>query len=261
MKSWPTPDPSAGLPNAEWLELFNRSSKTIDLATLRIQDATSAPVQLPTFLFQPQTYIALTAPANAAALQAATSGTVLAAPISTTMLNNDGDVLTLSNLTSQVIDRVAYSVDWHSNSGKAEGGWTLERINPNLPCLGGENWQSCPSLPGGTLGAQNASFQNLPDDDAPRLLSAFPESATSLLLVFSEGLDKNTAQNPAAYYLAPPRNIASAEQLPTDRAQVRLTLADPLQTATVYALTVETSVTDCSGNAVAATDTIFWDCP
>lgn len=255
------PTPSAGLPEVEWLELFNRSGKTIDLATLRIQDATGAPVQLPAFNFLPETYFVLTATANVSSLQSATMGTVVGAPIGTAALNNDGDVLTLSNSAGQVIDRVAYSVDWHTNPDKAEGGWSLERINPSLPCLGSENWHSCPTLPGGTPSAQNASFQDVSDDEAPRLLSVFPESATSLLLVFSEGLDKNAAQSPAAYRLAPPRNIASVEQLPDDRAQVRLTLAEPLQAATVYALTVESLVTDCSGNALETGDTLLLGLP
>jgi hypothetical protein len=255
------PSPSAGLPEVEWVELFNRSGKTIDLASLRIQDATGAPVQLPSFNFLPETYLALTTAANAATLQTATTGTVVGAPMGTAALNNDGDVLTLSNSAGQVIDRVAYSVDWHINPDKAGGGWSLERINPALPCLGSENWQSCPTLPGGTPSAQNASFQDVSDDEAPRLLSVFPESATLLLLVFSEGLEKNAAQNPAAYRLAPPRNIASAEQLPDDRAQVRLTLAEPLQAATVYALTVESSVADCSGNTLETGDTLWLGLP
>ncbi len=255
------PTPSAGLPEVEWLELFNRSSKTIDLATLHIQDASGAPVQLPTFKFLPGAYLVLTAILNVADLQAATTGTVIGTPIGTTALNNDGDVLTLSNSSGQVIDRVAYSADWHTDADKADGGWSLERANPNLPCLGSENWRSCPLFPGGTPGAQNASFQDVSDEEAPRLLSVFPESATSLLLVFSEGLDKNAAQNVAAYQLAPSRNVASAEQLPDDRAKVRLTLADPLQAAIVYALTVESSVTDCSGNALETGDTLLLGLP
>jgi len=251
------PSPAAGLPEVEWLELLNRSQKIIDLATLRVQDATGSPVILPTSLLMPGEYVVITATANAAILQTATNGAVLGAPIGVTALNNDSDVLTISDLNGNVIDRVAYSVEWHTDANKDDGGWSLERINPDLPCLGRVNWQSCPTPPGGTPGAQNASFQNVPDNEAPRLFAAFPESPTSVLLTFSEGLDKNVAQNPAAYTFSPPRNVALAEQVPDERAQVRITLLEPLQVSVLYAITAKATVTDCSGNAVPGTDTVF----
>lgn len=251
------PTPSAGLPEAEWLELFNRSTKTIDLSTLRIQDATGAPVSLPAGLLPPEGYVVLTSVANAAQMQAVTPGIVVGVPFSSTILNNDGDVLTLSDLNGNVIDRVPYNIDWHTDPDKDGGGWSLERINPGLPCLARPNWQSCPVLPGGTPAAQNASFQNTADDTAPRLLSVFPESAGSLLLTFSEGLDKVAAQNTAAYHIEPPRAIASATQLPDDRSAIRLLLSEPLQTSTVYAVTAAPFLADCAGNAVPSTDTAY----
>ncbi|MFN0036558.1 MAG: lamin tail domain-containing protein [Saprospiraceae bacterium] len=255
------PDPSAGLPVVEWLEIFNRSAKVIDLASLRLSDATSAPLVLPTYLLYPGTYLALAANANAPTLQTAATGTVLGTAISASMLNNDGDVLTLSDASGNVIDRVAYDSDWHTEDGKEDGGYSLERINPGLPCLGGENWQSCPTLIGGTPAAQNASFSSDLDIVAPRLFRAFPESASTILLTFSEGMDRDAVEDVAAYQLDPPIAVASAVQLPTDRSLVRLTLASPLQPSTVYTLSIENSVTDCSGNAFLFTDSVFVGLP
>lgn len=255
------PNPPAGLPDVEWLELYNRSGKTIELSTLRIQDGTGAPVALPALLFPPGAYLALTAMANQDMLKQSTTGLVVGVPISGTILNNDGDLLTLSDQSGKVIDRISYSVDWHTDLSKDDGGWSLERVNPGLPCLGRPNWKSCPLLPGGTPAAKNAAFQNTPDTTLPRLLSAFPESPSSLLLTFTEGVEKNAAQNVSAYQLEPPRSITSAVQLPDDRAIVRLILNEPIQPATVYAVTVTSSLTDCAGNAVPATDTAFTGLP
>ncbi len=250
--------PSAGLPEVEWFELYNRSAKTLDLATLRIQDATGAPVAFPAYVLAPGAYVAITALANVAALQAATSGKVLGAAIGVTTLNNDTDILTLSDATGNVIDRVAYDISWHTDAAKKDGGWSLERVNPNLPCLGKENWQSCPVLPGGTPGLANAALSTVPDIVPPRLSQVLTESATSLLLSFSEGLDKNTVQNKASYKITPNRNIATAVQLPNNPAQVRLTLAEPLQLATIYALNIVGNLSDCSGNLAPATDTLYF---
>lgn len=251
------PSPTAGLPEVEWLEIFNRSNKTIDLATIRIQDATGAPVPLPSYLIQAGEYVALCAAINASTLQAATTGKTLGLAVSPSILNNDSDVLTLSDAVGNVIDRVAYDVLWHTIPGREDGGYSLERANLGLPCLGGENWQSCPVTIGGTPAAQNAAFSMDPDDTAPRLFKAFPESPSSILLTFTKGLAQAAAEDAAAYQLVPNIAVAAAEQLSTDRALVRLTLASPLQPATVYILSVENSVEDCSGNPFEFTDTTY----
>ncbi len=254
------PSPSVGLPELEWLELLNRSDKIIDLATLRIADGSSSALPMPNHLMYPGTRVVLTAAANVAELSMVSSDTVLAGPLSSSALNNDDDVLTLSHINGQTIDRVAYSVEWHTESGKDEGGWSLERINPDLPCLGEENWRSCPIAPGGTPGAVNAAFAQTADTRAPRLLYAFPESNDVVVLVFSEGLDKNTILNPQAYRFIPSRNVLAA-QTTSDPARVRLTLSEPLQPASIYALLLQNTVLDCSGNAFSATDTCYTGLP
>ncbi len=254
------PSPSAGLPDLEWLELLNRSDKIIDLASLRISEGTGAALPLPAHLMYPGTRVVLTAATNVATLRLVAADTVLAGPLSSTALNNDGEVLTINHINGQTIDRVAYSVEWHTEPDKEDGGWSLERINPDLPCIGAENWASCPRIPGGTPGAINAAFAQTTDTKAPRLLYAFPESATVIVLVFSEGPDKSTALNPQAYHFIPSRNILSA-QISADPARVRLTLSEALQAATLYALLLQNTVQDCSGNAFNALDTCFTGLP
>jgi hypothetical protein len=250
--------PSQGLPEAEWLELFNRSGKTVDLVTLRLKDATGTPIPLPSYLLEPGNYVVLTAAANATGLQSATQGVVLGTPMGISMLNNDGDILSLSDISGNIIDQVSYSNDWHTSVAQKEGGWSLERINPGLPCLGSENWQSCTAPLGGTPGLPNTALSTAPDIIPPHLSQVLTESTTSLLLTFSEGVDKNTAQTPASYHINPPRNITAATTIPGNRAQVRLTLSDPLQLSTLYALTGTAALTDCSGNRVPATDTLYF---
>lgn len=255
------PSPSVGLPEVEWLELYNRSAKTIDLSTLRIADGSSAGAALPAYLMPPNSYAVLTAPANVAALRPFSGDTVLAAPLSTTALNNDGDLLTLSTAAGLIISRVDYRLDWHTASGKNDGGWSLERINPNVPCLGKANWQSCPALPGGTPGRVNASLNLTPDTTPPTLLDVFPESPTEIRLHFSEGLDAAAITNLAAYDISPARTLASAGLYPEERGSIRLLLAEPLAKQTVYTLTVEAPVADCSGNLFEGRDTVLIGLP
>lgn len=251
------PTPVQGLPDAEYIELYNRSAKTIDLSSLRIKDATGPFVALPSFSLLPGAYVALTAPGNAAALGAATAGPVLGISVSTTILNNDGDMITLANAAGDVIDRVTYDLSWYHDAAKQNGGWSLERINPELFCLGKDNWTACPSANGGTPGLPNASLSLLPDTTPPHLSSITTESSSSLLLVFSEGVDQPAAGNSQAYRIAPGIQVASVE-LQSELNQVRLLLASPLQSGILYHLTAAASLTDCSGNSVPATDTLFF---
>jgi len=255
------PGPSAGLPEVEWLELYNRSDKNIELATLRISDSGGSALPLPAYLLQPGRYVVLTPAASVATLQAVSADTVLASPFSSVALNNESDVLTITSAsTGQTIDRVAYSSEWHTDAGKADGGWSLERINPDLPCLGQENWRSCPELPGATPGRKNAAFEATSDTRAPHLWFAIPESSTEIVLTFSEGLDYTTALSPARYQFSPSRTILAVQATP-ERAQLRLVLSEPLQPMTVYTLLMQNSILDCSGNAVVVTDTILTGLP
>jgi hypothetical protein len=252
------PSPGAGLPEVEWLEIYNRSNKIIDLSSLRFADASSNPVPLPSYLFQPGEYLTLTAQSNQSSLQTAANGTVLGISVSTSILNNDDDVLTLSTPTGEVIDKVAYSVFWHTDPGKDDGGFSLERINIGLPCLGAENWQSSPATIGGTPGTVNASNASNPDTIQPRVFKVFPESNNSILVQYSEGMDRVSATDAAAYQLDPPLAIASAMLLPDDRTTVRLELAGNLQPSTLYLLTIDNTVSDCSGKTFLWVDSLFF---
>ncbi len=244
------PSPSAGLPEVEWVELYNRSSRFINANSLTLRDATSAPIPLPDYVMAPGTHVVLTTAAGAGVLRPFAADTVLS--IALPSLNNDADEIILERAADNLrIDRVAFASIWHTDTLKIQGGWTLERINPNLVCKGKDNWQSCPVPPGGTPGAANASLDNTPDTQAPQLLDAFTQGGQTLLLNFSEELDAATAINPAAYSLSPAIGITSATPDPDNLTQVTLTLDAPLQTGVFYQLTVAASVQDCSGNGAA----------
>lgn len=252
------PSPSVGLPEVEWIELYNRSNKTINLNTLLISDG-GTPRTLPNHLLQPDSFVVLASLSGATALAsiAPTILTVIGFPT----LNNTGDTLLLTDQTGQVLDRVVYADSWHESAAKRDGGWSLERINPALPCLERENWRSSQAPTGGTPGRTNSVFQNLPDTEKPRLVSAFPLDANTLELIFSEGIDKTAAANPAAYRLDPPLALAAAIPAPGSRRVVTLILQEPLEPGTVYALTAAPVLQDCSGNSAQTTDTAFVGLP
>ncbi|MFM8489508.1 MAG: lamin tail domain-containing protein, partial [Bacteroidota bacterium] len=137
----PDPNPSAGLPVSEWLELYNRSAKVVNLSSLQIQDKTGSPVPLPEYLLGPGQFVVVSAISGMSLIETMAHNSV-GTTMSTVMMNDDGDVILLSRTDGTIIDRVEYSADWHKSPGKSDGGWSLERIDPDLACPGAANWQS-----------------------------------------------------------------------------------------------------------------------
>lgn len=248
------PTPVFGLPDAEWVELYNRSGKYIDLQTLRFGKSTGTQTPLPAYVLAPDSFVVFCASSAFAAMNAVTPN-VLAVPNFPALINTT-DWLILDNAQGEVIAQIVYNVDWHTDENKADGGWTLERINPNLPCLGAANWQSCPALPGGTPGRANASLDLTPDLTAPQMTGVLILDETTLELHFSEGLDLATAGQPAAYVLSPPVPVAAAAVPGDDRSVVRLTLGSALSAGILYGVSVTPALLDCSGNAASDADTV-----
>lgn len=240
------PTPVVGLPDAEYAEVYNTTDHAIDLTGWTITDGSTTGT-LPSLQLPAGGYAILTDDANAALFTG--FGTV--ASITTfPSLNNDGDALSLTDAGLQTIDAVTYALSWYGNSVKAQGGWSLERIDPTTPCSSAANWTASNATAGGTPGTQNSVFAIVPDTQAPALLHAFVNSATEVDLQFSETMN---AQSLAAggYVFDPPVPITLVQAVATDR--VRLTLGSPLLVGTVYLVTVS-GVTDCPGNVIGGSD-------
>lgn len=239
------PTPVVGLPNAEYVEIKNISSRPFDLKGWKISNAGNAATISVSAVLQPDSLIVLCSNSNVAALSV--FGRVVGVP-SFPSLNNDGDVLTLTSPEGKVIHAVAYAVDWYQNEIKAEGGWSLEMIDPANPCGGKENWKASTDAQGGTPGKTNSVVGSVSDDTPPQLKKAFATSNTSIVLQFDEPLDSTSAAQ-ISNYILPGYTIVTANPLAPLFQTVQVTLNAPLQAGTVYTITV-TSLTDCKGNAV-----------
>lgn len=253
------PSPSVGLPaSAEWVELYNKSTKYIQLSSLRVNDAGGLPKSLPNYLLAPQAIVVLCTSAAAIEL-ASVQGPVLAVA-EFPSLNNESETITLTNTQGTVIDQVAFTLNWHQDALKRDGGWSLERINPELTCLGAANWQSCPLPPGGTPGLPNLSLSTAPDITAPVVENSTLLNLQTIQIRFTEGMDLDAAENVANYALTPAVSILSASAS-TDRNTLTLTLGTSLQASILYSLVFKSGLTDCSGNSVDITDTIVIGIP
>jgi hypothetical protein len=239
------PNPSAGLPDGEYIELYNLSDKVIDVSTLFFSSG-SSPAALPSYLLLPGSYVGIVSESLMGAYGG--EGPLLGIP-SFPALTNGGDDLSLTNADGETIFELSYSDSWYNNPERENGGYSLEIVQLEGPydCAG--NWSASLNEQGGTPGLPNSWLGLDADQDAPFVSAAFADNELEIFVQYSEQMDLSSISDPANYSLSNGISIESVNYQGDD--QVLLIVSDMLQTSVVYGLTISGSVTDCFGNALS----------
>jgi hypothetical protein len=187
---FPDPTPVIGLPEVEFIEIFNKSNKIFNLNEWKIGDASSDGTISGSWLL-PGEYKVLTATANIPLYTSTTAVGVTSFP----SLNNAGDDVVLKDNFGQIIDKISYTDDWYRDEIKQDGGYSLELINPNDPCSDSDNWMASTWILGGTPGSVNSVYSNIPDTMAPSISLALALAPNFLELQFDEGMDSSSLAN------------------------------------------------------------------
>ena len=183
---FPDPSPVIGLPEVEFVEIFNSSNKIFNIEGWKIGDA-SADGTIGSAWLLPGEYKVLTATANDSLFTMTDAVGVTSFPI----LNNAGDDLVLKDSYGNILDKLTFKDSWYQDEVKKSGGYTLELINPNDPCSDGNNWIASISSSGGTPGFQNSVFNAEPDTLAPTVELWLASNPNYLEVHFSEGMDSS----------------------------------------------------------------------
>ena len=240
------PTPAVALPDVEFVELFNRTNKTLDLEGFGFSSG-NTPQLFPSYLMLPNSYLIVCDDEDTDSLTL--YGDVIGLDNFPALVNS-GDQLTLYDPAGNIIHFVGYSDEWYGNPEKKDGGWTLEMINPLAACKSASNWTASVHLLGGTPGQPNSVLNLSPDVEGPQLLRAFADAAqpSRIQLTFNESLDPATAQNPAHFQFSNGVQVASATPSGPANDVVVLQLTTPLQPSIIYEITLSDSIADCSGN-------------
>ncbi len=242
------PLPQIGLPKSEFVELYNRSSKTIDLQGFSLKDKGATAYKFPKILLAPDKYLIVYK--REKGIDFGKYGDTLAL---TTFfaLDSDNEEITLLNEKNETIDKINYGLINYKDELKAEGGWTLERINPNTPCLGAFNFMASQNDDGGTPGKKNSVFSNQNDNSPLAATYVFPTSADEVFIRFNKNIDLNTLQNIAFEIENGIKNVL----IGTAQNEVKITLSSPLQKGKTYNLKTKNTLKDCIGNS--ASEVVF----
>ncbi|WNB17936.1 lamin tail domain-containing protein [Marivirga arenosa] len=240
---FPDPTPVLGLPDEEFVEIYNRSDKFIDLKGWKISDDTESEGSLPSFVLYPKEYIIL-APASAKDGYA-NFGEVLV-PSSWRSLNNGGDSIEIKDSSGVIIDALAYDRSWFQVEEKSEGGYSLELINPSLICFDIKNWKGSEADQGGTPGMVNSTYDSTFTGQPARIVSFYSSSPIQLEIIFDKKMDMESLVN-ASYLLQSGDQIDSIIVDRQNENSVKLNLQNKLQNDVTYTITIE-EVSDCNGN-------------
>ena len=240
------PLPSVGLPEVEFVELFNASEESFNLSDWIFVN-TVTEMTLPEYVMGPGSYLILCDIADEAQLQ--TYGPVIGIP-SFPALANLEDSLTLIDNEGEILDVVDYTIEWYDIADTEDGGFTLEQKNPFSSCIsGGSNWGSALTGEGGTPGAQNSIYSEIPDSTPPEIESVELTDGNELLVVFNEALDVASILT-ENFSLDGGVDVLNASAV--GNFSVELELDVPLELATEYTLSVD-NVSDCEGNLPSGT--------
>jgi len=245
------PTPPAGLPDFEFIELKNTSTKAFNLNGWRIGDAAGFATINTNFVLLPDSFVIICT--SSAATTLSTFGATLAVT-NFPSLDNNGEQLYLRSKEGRIIHAVEYDLNWYRNSIKSQGGWTLEMIDTHNACSGASNWAASIDSKGGTPGKKNSVDANNADDQPPSLLRAFATDNNTAMLVFDEPLDSAAAAIALHYAINSIGQPLSVVVVPPLFNTVQLKTGSSLQQDKVYDITV-TGVTDCSGNSIGMYNT------
>jgi len=154
---------------SRFVELFNRSSKVVDLKTLILakQDSiegiviTGSPVSKESFLLFPFDYIAISpSPDDVLKRYPGPAGRQIIKPDKfPTLSDKAGTVVIAKRENGEIIDRLDYHSDMHFALLSSAEGVSLERLNPERPSSDRSNWHSASETNGfATPAYQNSQF-------------------------------------------------------------------------------------------------------
>ncbi len=154
-------DPANG--NAEFVELYNRSSDSIDVYNWKLMNqSTSSEKRATAVLSKVRSFL----PPNEFIVVANDSSIFTQFPFltgknvavnSSLSLSNSGEDIVLADLTEAQIDSVHYSPSWHLKNISAKGR-SLERIDPNAGGNDTRNWSSSVAPGAATPGTKNSIY-------------------------------------------------------------------------------------------------------
>ena len=185
-------NPPAG--GVDYIEIYNRSDKYIDLSNLKLGSITSSTqlinIAPDGFVLFPNEYLLLSSNTDAVKASYTTySDKNFIQMSSFPSYNNDDGKVFIQDISGTNIDYVEYNVSMHYPLLRTTKGVSYERINPDRPSMDASNWFSASSAVGyGTPGYKNSQFSDFTAEDElftiePKIFTPDNDGVDDLLFI------------------------------------------------------------------------------
>ena len=208
------PEPFVG--GSEYIELYNRSNRTLylsglSIATRRTDGTLGTRYSLSSIQesFQPDEYVVLSSSRNGVLDYYYTPSPNQIYEVRLPALNNTGATLVLLRTTDEItVDEVSYTSKWHDQFMKNLKGVALERISADVASQNPLNWTSATSLVGyGTPGYINSQHKSSDANESVQL--GIPEYIDGLgYYIIPYQVDKNGYRSRMEVYSLEGKKVA-----------------------------------------------------
>jgi gliding motility-associated-like protein len=234
------PNPPVLLEEVEYLEIYNRANYPLNLDSFQlcIDDKIK---WIPDSILAPHSFAIFCHSNNIDRFPE----TSLCIPIATFSIKNDAAHIVLKSKKSVLIDDYFYTNNAYTDQNKANGGWSLEKIDLDIFCDDLDNWNASTHYTGGTPGYTNSINTKLTDIEKPYINSVIAISEYELQITFNERLNKSfqVEDFDINFHIGQPHSLDSISN-----TTLLLHFEQPFQIQTLYELSIEGTLEDCNGN-------------
>jgi hypothetical protein len=244
--------PSAGMPESEYIEIFNPGKFIMDLGGTRLLNSRDT-FHIPRINLFPGKYKVF-CPISRSDLFKDIPDIQGISPFPG--LLNDGSVLAFINGENQLIFSLKYDISWYHDLEKSSGGYSLEMIDFLNPCGDSHNWRASDSPVGGTPGSVNSVSAENPDLTGPAIKNVYMPGPQLLEVDFSEKLHPASLEDLEIILSGGVDfSISCFDSLFYD--SFSLILSHPLSSSVQYEIQVS-GVRDCAGNKMKSSKNSFF---
>lgn len=246
----PDPSPSIGLPEVEFIEIYNRTDKSLSLAGLTISTGTPKPIGQGSI--PPKSYLIL---CDKDDVQKFSDYDNVIGVDGMPGLTNSSDEIIIADELGNWIDQVEYFDFMYGE--KDPDGISLERVNLNNICEPIFNWKASTNNDGGTPGSVNAVDEIDFNFESLKIVEVYPLDETKILLNFNKNINQTAFSNIANIIFEPKLSIQSIDFNKSIDNELVITLSTPLQIGIVYNLGLNSDLSDCIGNPIGNSEIKF----
>ena len=233
------PAPPVGLPETDFIELYNLTEQFFDLAGWRIGDNVGMSGALASYILEPGGYLIVCPTSFVTQFEA--FGDTRGVSSFPNFNSTSADAVILYDNTGEIVDQVSYSKP-------PADGVTYEQVNPELICSGEFNFLPSENNQGGTPGTENSVLLILPDNFGPSVQLVRAIESDSIRIDFDETINGAMVAT-ANITVAPSISVISQNYLSAYPNSIFVKLGEFLTPNETYQVTV-TGIADCSGNGI-----------